>query len=95
MKLNMHDLFDRGTMTMQMEDIVDTLTPWQALRLWLFCRQTRSKHRSMFGVDWTRSEQVMVQDCKCDHCEPEHVHCPRCGDRPEHCPDNCWIRQPA
>lgn len=74
MKLDLNDPYERGTLTMQMEDIVDTLSLWQTIRLYLFCRQTRSKHRSMFGVDWTRSEaHFRTVDSKCDGCEPTRL----------------------
>lgn len=84
MRLDLTDPFERGTLTMQMEDIVDTLNLWQTVRLYLFCRQTRSKHRSMFGVDWTRSEAhySCCGDSRCDGgCNPEPLEefCGYCG----------------
>lgn len=69
MKLDVDDLFDRGTMTMQMEDIVDTLTPWQTFRLWLFCRQSRARRTIIAGQQWDRSEHV------CEECEPRCLQC--------------------
>ena len=71
MKLNLLDPFDRGTMTMQMEDIVDTLSIWQTLRLWMFCRQQRHMRTTIAHLQWDRSEPHM--DCKCGHCEPEEL----------------------